>query len=79
MKYQDLFSLKNKIKIKSLDCRLLQIWLGSLRVNVWGIVDMFLFNYAPNFKEVGGAYCFWVVRPSVRPSRFLMHSITLKP
>ena len=25
-------------------------------------------NYAPNFKEVGGAYCFWVVRPSVRPS-----------
>ena len=24
--------------------------------------------YAPNFKEVGGAYCFWVVRPSVRPS-----------
>ena len=20
--------------------------------------------YAPNFKEVGGAYCFWVVRPS---------------
>ena len=44
MKYQDLFSLKNKIKIKSLDCRLLQIWLGSLRVNVWGIVDMFLFN-----------------------------------
>ena len=26
------------------------------------------FYYAPNFKEVGGAYCFWVVRPSVRPS-----------
>ena len=24
--------------------------------------------YAPNFKEIGGAYCFWVVRPSVRPS-----------
>ena len=24
--------------------------------------------YAPNFKEVGGAYCFWVVRLSVRPS-----------
>ena len=21
--------------------------------------------YATNFKEVGGAYCFWVVRPSV--------------
>ena len=40
-------------------------------------------NYAPNFKEVGGAYCFWVVRPfvcpSVRSSHFLMHSITLKP
>ena len=34
--------------------------------------------YAPNFKEVGGAYCFWVVRPSVRSSRFLMHSITLE-
>ena len=37
------------------------------------------FCYAPNFKEVRGAYCFWVVRPSVRSSRFLMHSITLKP
>ena len=48
-------------------------------------------DYAPNFKEVGGAYCFWVVRPSVCPSvrpsfrpsvrssSFLMHSITLKP
>ena len=36
-------------------------------------------DYAPNFKEVGGAYCFWVVRPSVSPSRFLMHSITLEP
>ena len=44
--------------------------------------------YAPNFKEVGGAYCFWVVRPSVLPSfrpsvrpfvTLLMHSITLKP
>ena len=43
--------------------------------------------YAPNFKEVGGAYCFWVVRPSFRPSfrpsvrssRFLMHSITSEP
>ena len=21
--------------------------------------------YAPNFEEVGGAYCFWGVRPSV--------------
>ena len=41
------------------------------------------FCYAPNFKEVRGAYCFWVVCPSVRPSvclsRFLMHSITLEP
>ena len=44
-------------------------------------------GYTPNFKEVGGAYCFWVVCPSVRPSflpsahwsvhlsHFLMHSI----
>ena len=24
--------------------------------------------YAPNFEEAGGAYCFWVVRPSFRPS-----------
>ena len=29
--------------------------------------DKVLF-YAPNFEEVGGAYCFWGVRPSVRPS-----------
>ena len=36
------------------------------------------FYYAPNFKEVGGAYCFWVVRPSVSSSCFLMHSITLE-
>ena len=32
MKYQDLFSLKN-IKIKILECHLLQILLGALRVN----------------------------------------------
>ena len=32
MKYQDLFSLKNK-KIKILECCLLQILLGALRVN----------------------------------------------
>ena len=32
MKYQDLFSLKNK-KMKILDCRLLQVWLGALRVD----------------------------------------------
>ena len=58
-----------------------QLWLSYF----WSYLP--LFCYAPNFKEVGGAYCFWVVRPSVRPSirpsvrssRFLMHSITLKP
>ena len=32
-KYQDLFSLKNKKKKKILECRLLQILLGSLKVN----------------------------------------------
>ena len=32
MKYQDLFSLKNKKK-KFFECRLLQILLGALRVN----------------------------------------------
>ena len=32
MKYQDLFSLKNKNKIKILECHLLQILLGPLRV-----------------------------------------------
>ena len=40
--------------------------------------------YAPNFEEVGGAYCFWdvcacvrpSVRPCVRPLHFLVHSIT---
>ena len=32
MKYQDLFSLKNKKKIKILECRLLQTLLGALRV-----------------------------------------------
>ena len=35
------------------------------------------------FPGCGGAYCFWVVRPSVllsaRSSRFLMHSTTLEP
>ena len=25
----------------------------------------FVFFYAPNFEEVGGAYCFWGARPSV--------------
>ena len=28
---------------------------------------------APNFENVGGAYCIWLVRPS----RFLMHDITV--
>ena len=32
MKYQDFFSLKNK-KIKIVECRLLQILIGALRVN----------------------------------------------
>ena len=43
--------------------------------------------YAPNFEEVGGAYCFWdvcacvrvCVRPCVRPLHFLVHSITSEP
>ena len=33
----------------------------------------------PNFEEVWVAYCFWGIRPSIRSSRFLMHSITLEP
>ena len=28
-------------------------------------------HYAPNFEEVGGAYCFWDVCVSVRPSIML--------
>ena len=36
--------------------------------------------YAPNFKEVGGAYCFSGVCLFFLPSvTFVMHSITLKP
>ena len=31
--------------------------------------------YAPNFEEVGGAYCFW----GIHALRFVMHSITLEP
>ena len=34
--------------------------------------------HAPNFKEVGGAFCFWGVRPSGGSSCFLMHSMTLE-
>ena len=31
--------------------------------------NLLIFSYyAPSFKEVGGAYCFWVVCPSARPS-----------
>ena len=33
MKYQDLFSLKNKKKVKILECRMLQNLLVALRVN----------------------------------------------
>ena len=33
----------------------------------------------PNFEEVWVAYCFWGIRPSIRSSRFYMHSITLEP
>ena len=37
---------------------------------VLGLSSLYFLStfYAPNFKEVGGAYCFWVVRPSVCPS-----------
>ena len=42
--------------------------------------------YAPNFEEVGGAYCFWEVCACVRPSvhasvryAFWWHSITSEP
>ena len=35
MNYQDLFSLKKKKKKKNLECRLLQILLGALRVKVY--------------------------------------------
>ena len=35
MKCQDLFSLKNKKKKKKFECRLLQILLGALRVNIF--------------------------------------------
>ena len=27
-----------------------------------------IYDYAPNFKKVEGAYCFGLVCPSVRPS-----------
>ena len=37
-------------------------------------------NYAPNFKEVGGAYCFRVLRLSVIPFvTLLMHAISCQP
>ena len=40
--------------------------------------------YAPNFENVGGAYCFWLVRPCVRPCvcpsvMFFMHAISYEP
>ena len=30
--------------------------------------ELYLICYALNFEEVGGSYCFWGVRPFVRPS-----------
>ena len=29
------------------------------------VLALFVPRYATNFEEVGGAYCLWVVRPSV--------------
>ena len=73
MKYQIMFSGKNKKKISSI-CRLMNEPREWLRLKRHGLEenpghsDVESRNfYAPNFKEVGGAYCFWVVRPSVRP------------
>ena len=39
----------------------------------------YTYDYAPNFEEVEGTYCFEVVRQSVRPSRFLMHAMSHEP
>ena len=36
-------------------------------------------NYAPNFEEAGGPYCFRVVRACICSSRFLMHAISYEP
>ena len=50
----------------------------ALRFRAFGIVSP-VFYYAHNSEEVEGAYCFGVVRASVRlsvcPSCFLMHAI----
>ena len=37
---------------------------------------LYTINYAPNFKEVGGPYCFRVLRACIYSSRFLMHAIS---
>ena len=44
-------------------------------MTVVGQIEIF---YAPNFEEVEGAYCFWGVRLSVRPSVRHVHATVLK-
>ena len=34
--------------------------------------------YAPNFEKVGGAYCFWSLRASVRASHLFVPTVIFK-
>ena len=47
-------------------------WGGSrLDCQKTALTTLFAF-YAPKFGKVEGAYCFWLVRPSVRPLHFFL-------
>ena len=65
-----------EIRKISIDCD----WRKCL-IKSYGMSEMIWLNgkhhYAPNFNEVGGAYCFWDVCVCIHPSvTLLMHSIT---
>ena len=60
-----------------------QVYLQDLQV-LREIFPVFLtkggVNYAPNFKKVDGAYCFWSVRGCVRGwVTLFVPTVTLKP
>ena len=66
MKCHILFSGKNKKNISKY--HLLKILPRVQSVKMLSVHASILHFYAPNFEEVGGAYCFWDVCACVLPS-----------
>ena len=69
MKYQDLFSLKNKRNI--LECHLLQILLGALRVKILHQLEQYIFVTLYTNSADDKLMIFFLFYPENRLSHFI--------